>query len=416
MAVKLVVSSTINPAESRELVSEEKQITIGRHGSNIIVLPDERRIVSNHHAEIRVGEEVCELIDLGSKNFTYLNEERLQAGVPQPLNAGDVIRIGDFEIKFSPVVEEVAAPDSAPLDYERTVFDFNFVNPFEDDAALLAASVRSIRKAYDEEVPSRRDDALIEAITQALGTDIDHEAVMVIARCLGRPQAADPDTAKPAEMREEDQTPWQIAPQRERASAVRKVPSEPSLPSSSRGGSETRLGRVQDAMFRSFAKIAGIPWQFRHEFIGQTIVQSPGTAFLFENDADLLRERLTDPSIPDELFNRRLTALEEAAEDLAVHQVAMLDGYKASVQKGAERLIEEIDPEKTSREIQKTSKLYEIFPILGASATLKFLKQKCKELQQEDWSIAERRVFRPAFIKAYLARMTSYRRHDQEEL
>jgi hypothetical protein len=43
---------------------------------------------------------------------------------------------------------------------------------------------------------------------------------------------------------------------------------------------------------------------------------------------------------------------------------------------------------------------------LRAKVVLDRVKEIHGELGGEDWSVAERRAFRPAFIKAYLARMT----------
>jgi len=53
---------------------------------------------SSHHARIFREGHVFVLEDLGSTNGTYLNEEPLNG--PQPLHAGDRIRIGDSEFAY----------------------------------------------------------------------------------------------------------------------------------------------------------------------------------------------------------------------------------------------------------------------------------------------------------------------------
>ena len=53
---------------------------------------------SSEHARLLRQGPVVVLEDLGSTNGTYLNEERLDG--PQPLHAGDRIRIGDSEFSF----------------------------------------------------------------------------------------------------------------------------------------------------------------------------------------------------------------------------------------------------------------------------------------------------------------------------
>ena len=58
----------------------------------------EDTFASSQHARLAPHGEVIVLEDLGSTNGTYLNEEPLRG--PQPLHAGDIIRIGDSEFTF----------------------------------------------------------------------------------------------------------------------------------------------------------------------------------------------------------------------------------------------------------------------------------------------------------------------------
>ena len=71
--------------------------TLGR-GDVEIVLEDP--FASSRHARVERQGGVTVLEDLGSTNGTYLNEELLRG--PQPLHAGDRIRIGDSVFTFSP--------------------------------------------------------------------------------------------------------------------------------------------------------------------------------------------------------------------------------------------------------------------------------------------------------------------------
>jgi pSer/pThr/pTyr-binding forkhead associated (FHA) protein len=58
----------------------------------------EDTFASSRHARLVPQGEVMVLEDLGSTNGTYLNGEPLRG--PQPLHAGDSIRIGDSEFTF----------------------------------------------------------------------------------------------------------------------------------------------------------------------------------------------------------------------------------------------------------------------------------------------------------------------------
>jgi hypothetical protein len=69
--------------------------TLGR-GDVEIVLEDP--FASSQHARIERQGGAVVLEDLGSTNGTYLNEELLRG--PQPLHAGDRIRIGDSVFEF----------------------------------------------------------------------------------------------------------------------------------------------------------------------------------------------------------------------------------------------------------------------------------------------------------------------------
>ncbi len=74
------------------------KITIGRASDNTLVLNDMK--ASSHHAEIRPEGQYYSLVDLGSMNGTFVNEQQLYAGAPRPLQSGDTIRIGDTRLTF----------------------------------------------------------------------------------------------------------------------------------------------------------------------------------------------------------------------------------------------------------------------------------------------------------------------------
>ncbi len=81
-------------------------LRIGRAPDNELVLPDQQ--VSRYHARVFWHEGQYYVEDLGSRNGTRVNGERLTPGEPQALNPGDVIQIGPYTMKFSGIVVEVA--------------------------------------------------------------------------------------------------------------------------------------------------------------------------------------------------------------------------------------------------------------------------------------------------------------------
>jgi hypothetical protein len=68
----------------------EQPLTVGRASNNAVVLADET--VSWHHAQIWIEGGVAWLRDLGSRNGTFLNDERVVGSTP--MADGDVVRIG----------------------------------------------------------------------------------------------------------------------------------------------------------------------------------------------------------------------------------------------------------------------------------------------------------------------------------
>ena len=404
MPFKLLVRKTDDPAPQPDAyVFHQQRVTIGREGANELPLNDTKRVVSKQHAEITQQGVQYFVKDLGSKNFTYLNGNRIESGKPREIYTGDVIRIGEFEITFDVVAEMQERP--AVPDYDRTVFDASFQNPFEEDVQLLGAALRSMRKNYDQALPVRRDDALQEAIQSVMEGEDRHEAYQLVGEMLGGPgtipQSSPPPTFSPS--------PPEPSPVNPPSAPPRPAPpTEPSHAAIPLDADAPRLHRVLDTVLNVAAKLVSGPWQFRHEFIGQTIARPGNTDFIYQGNPDMLKRHLLDPAIPEEEADERLALLEKALDDIAVHEVAMLDGYRAAALEGAQRLLDQIDPETIESEVEKEGMQYKI-DALAKAETLKRLKAHLHELRNEDWSSGERRIYRPAFIKAYLARMTERR-------
>ena len=73
-------------------------VTIGRTDGNAIVLPRDE-YVSSHHARVEALRDGLWVIDLGSRNGTYVNGAPVDGRVR--LHAGDVLRIGQTELRVA---------------------------------------------------------------------------------------------------------------------------------------------------------------------------------------------------------------------------------------------------------------------------------------------------------------------------
>ena len=97
-------------------------ITLGRGADNTIVLEDAE--VSRHHARIEWTNSQPYLVDLGSANGTQINGATVPADTPHPIERGDHVLIGDFQL--SPSLPQVAQGQGDPSS-----------RPFPDDKAAV---------------------------------------------------------------------------------------------------------------------------------------------------------------------------------------------------------------------------------------------------------------------------------------
>ncbi len=73
-------------------------LTIGRAPDNQLVVQDQQ--ASSHHAEIQPDAQGYLLVDMNSRNGTFVNEQRLMPQTPRLLISGDVIRIGEMQLTY----------------------------------------------------------------------------------------------------------------------------------------------------------------------------------------------------------------------------------------------------------------------------------------------------------------------------
>ena len=97
---KLLVEYVPSPGKHRALAFAKDRVSIGRGQTNDVKLTNPLRLVSRQHAEIRQEAGAFWIVDLGSKNATWLNGHRLVAERLYTLSNGDRFRVGDFQIKF----------------------------------------------------------------------------------------------------------------------------------------------------------------------------------------------------------------------------------------------------------------------------------------------------------------------------
>jgi pSer/pThr/pTyr-binding forkhead associated (FHA) protein len=80
---------------------KEPHTTIGRHDNNDVKLPG--RSASAKHAVIKFAREEITIMDLGSSNGTYVNQDKLTPHQSESIRPGDTIRLGKDKFKLSPL-------------------------------------------------------------------------------------------------------------------------------------------------------------------------------------------------------------------------------------------------------------------------------------------------------------------------
>lgn len=93
----VVKSGDLAPGERFDL--DSVVMTVGRGSQNDIAIPADE-YASARHARFEPRADGVWVQDLGSTNGTYLNGTRLES--PRRLTKGDVVRVGETDLRFEP--------------------------------------------------------------------------------------------------------------------------------------------------------------------------------------------------------------------------------------------------------------------------------------------------------------------------
>lgn len=120
VTLKFQSSGTV-PGNARPVQMQGGSLTVGRGPSNDLVLPDPDRVLSKNHFVIEDHNGNIVIVDL-STNGTFLNYSKIPLGrTPTPLNNGDVLSLGSYELAVEisaemPDLDDLIAPPTAQGD------------------------------------------------------------------------------------------------------------------------------------------------------------------------------------------------------------------------------------------------------------------------------------------------------------
>ena len=117
LTLEVAAVSQQPPQTPLRLQLREGSRLLGRNADNDLVLEDPERMVSGLHCRVEAAGDAFVLVDL-STNGTYLNDapDPLPRNQPTPLQDGDVLQIGPYDIAVSIGADE--EPDSGELPAE----------------------------------------------------------------------------------------------------------------------------------------------------------------------------------------------------------------------------------------------------------------------------------------------------------
>ena len=375
---------------------EQEQIRLGRSSENDLTLPDQQ--ISQHHAEVVHEQGEYKLRDLGSKNHTFVHGRKLEEGETHTLKSGDVFAMGGFRIEFVPLFmpsseQTVLADDDTPS------------NPFERHARDLKQVLKSMAETYTYAPSDMRDAELERMLSDVLdersrGTKLaEHDVVRRVAKQLRDETLEEPARASSASS--------EAAPP-EAPAAASPAP-DPALPD--------HVDDVLDVLVEAVARMTSIPRKFWREFSGNTVVHPPKQSFLRTTNLDNLRAHLLDDSISASERNERLSHLKEAVDTLVWHEVSLLNGYKAAVDRGSQTLLDKLNP----KSLTESSSEGGFFTMFGGGGQVsqkaaQELFNRWKRLRDEAPGALEKQVYRPAFTEAYLERMADSWGVEKDEI
>lgn len=382
MKIKFNITKKTEPSFSSVLDFSRFPVTMGRDEKNDVILPDPFKVVSRKHAKILNTEGILQLVDLESANLTYLNDEAVLPNEENALKTGDLIRIGEYELKVELIKEQEISED----DDQKTMV---FSSPFAEEVNNIVESLNRISEKFSDDDSPMKLEMLKFSVMQSFNFLEKNQSNKYFAEYFAEHFLDKKIRVPPSQ------------PQ------VRVETKKTSEPSSLQDYSlSSHFTETIDVLLDTFTKLIQGFLQFRQEFFGVTIYHTIPTGSLKE-----FKEFLFNPDISHEDEKKRLGLLKEETSKLLSHQIGLLEGYQLSVTDGSKALLETLDPAIIEKEIDNKSRqsgpdIGKILPFAKKSKILDALKENYQKYASDPYHI-EKKFFRPSFMKGYQKRIIS---------
>ena len=402
--------------QASERVFDQPVVIIGRAATADLVLKDPQRMVSSRHGEIRRRGSSWILVDLGSTNGTELNGVRLTARNEYGLKNGDRIQLGDILLTFKAGIppQEVSGA-SGPVPGAQPI-------PSDEIQAL----VYLLRRAYaDSDCVSAesRHEHMQKLLRQRVG-QLDRQSLQARLDSLKRSLSDAPASVEPEKPSRPVAPPPPSIPSTRREKGNLATSDFPGLAQAFLGDLEQPLSRAQlDQVVRRIDQVLQVVFagladavrgrrEFQREFEVEAtrILDWAPNPIKHADNAKEIASLLLDPrsqGLPEE---QAKTFLQEAFQDLTLHQLGMMAGFRECVR----GLLKEFDPVLLTKG-EKGRSIGKGLGLLGgtgtrtdAAAWQRFL-EKYRQLTEEEVRVFEK-ILAPHFAKGYLSIQKTRRR------
>ncbi|MBI3596646.1 MAG: type VI secretion system-associated FHA domain protein TagH [Nitrospirae bacterium] len=386
-------------------------IRIGRQDSSDVQLRDVRRLISGRHAEIRQKDHNFILVDVGSKNGTQLNGQRLMVGKEYPLNRDDQITIGDFIIQFNPL--DPAEGQPRPAEIRADSIRTSIPNTNQEVQELIEVLNRTYWEHIEAD-PKERESVLVETLRKALHGQDEVSAKRMLDLVESRfpePEYQQQKILQGPPNQSPECSPKEYELYRTAFQGILKIAGryfqELDTLKSPEAVAEfiERLSRTLAVMLGCLANSIKGRKQFEQEFdVEATRILSwkPNPIKLAEGDREigeyLLNWRKGEP------LDKVVSDLEDAFTDLALHQMGLMAGFK----EGLRELLKKMDPGSLEAEAQANPFTLGPFkipcrfrPLVSWAAWNRF-KERYRELSEKEVKTFET-IWGPFFAKGYLS-------------
>jgi hypothetical protein len=163
---------------------------------------------------------------------------------------------------------------------------------------------------------------------------------------------------------------------------------------------EIRLEQIARVLLQSFLKMSSGRSSFLSEFIVRTVIRTSSDLPVQPGSADEALRYFSSSTLSDREFAERLGLLKEETNQIVLHMMGLLEGYRRSVEDGTRRILQRLDPDRLEEGLPDTF-LYRYFPPLVDLKLFQLMRNRIRDLLQEDRGVLEKQVFRPGFVRAY---------------